>query len=81
MNATTNVTTVESTTLASVAYDDVRETLQPEFRSGTIYRYFGVPLSVCEGLLSAPSKGRYFNGVIRGRFRYALSAQTRRGGV
>jgi len=76
-----NVTTVESTTLASVAYDGVRGTLQLEFRSGTIYLYLGVPLSVCEGLLSAPSKGRYFNEVIRGHFRYALAAQARRGGA
>jgi len=76
-----NVTTVESTTLASVAYDDARETLQLEFRSGTIYRYLGVPLSVCEGLLSASSKGRYFNEVIGGHFPYALSAQARLGGA
>jgi hypothetical protein len=74
-----NITTVESGTLASVAYDDVRETLQLEFRSGAIYRYSGVPLSVCEGLLSAPSRGRYFNEVIRGRFPYAPSAQAWRG--
>jgi KTSC domain len=35
-----NGTTVESTTLAIVAYDDVRELLQLEFRSRAIYRYF-----------------------------------------
>jgi hypothetical protein len=33
-----NVTTVESTTLATVAYDDARELLQLEFRSRAIYQ-------------------------------------------
>jgi hypothetical protein len=72
---------VESTTLASVAYDDARGVLQLEFRSRAIYRYFGVPAVVCEGLLSASSKGRYFNRIIRGRFPYAQSPRVQTGGV
>src|ERR1017187_6333518 len=54
-----NVIAVESRTLAAVAYDDAREVLQLEFRSRAVYRYFGVPAPVCEGLLSASSKGEY----------------------
>jgi hypothetical protein len=69
-----NVTAVESTTLATVAYDDVRELLQLEFRSHAIYQYFGVPATVHEGLLRARSKGGYFNRVIRGRFPYFLAS-------
>src|ERR1017187_8677708 len=38
-----NVTTVESTSLATVAYDDARKLLQLEFCSRAIYQYFGVP--------------------------------------
>lgn len=70
-----NVTAVESTTLATVAYDDVRELLELVFRSGAIYQYFGVPATVHEGLLRAPSKGGYFNQVIRGRFPYFLGSK------
>ena len=66
-----NVTAVESTTLATVAYDEVRELLQLEFRSRAIYHYLGVPSIVHEALLAAPSKGGYFNQSIRGRFRYS----------
>jgi hypothetical protein len=66
-----NVTAVESTTLATVAYDDARELLQLEFRSRAIYQYFGVPAVVHASLLHAPSKGSYFNRVIRGRFPYS----------
>src|ERR1039457_1659316 len=67
-----NVTTVESTSLATVAYDDARKLLQLEFCSRAIYQYFGVPGAVHAALLRAPSKGIYFNRVIRGRFPYAL---------
>lgn len=66
-----NVTAVESTTLATVAYDDTRELLQLEFRSRAIYQYFGVPATVHAALLCAPSKGSYFNRVIRGRYPYS----------
>jgi KTSC domain-containing protein len=74
-----NVTAVESTTLATVAYDDAREFLQLEFRSRAIYQYFGVPGEVHAALLRAPSKGSYFNRVIRGRFLYCLAASAQTG--
>jgi len=74
-----NVTAVESTTLATVAYDDARELLQLEFRSRAIYQYFGIPLAVHAALLRAPSKGSYFNRVIRGRFPYSLAANAQAG--
>jgi hypothetical protein len=65
-----NVTAVESTTLATVAYDEERELLRLEFRSQAIYQYLGVPHRVHQALLSSPSKGGYFNQAIRGRFAY-----------
>ncbi|HUA58234.1 MAG TPA: KTSC domain-containing protein [Verrucomicrobiae bacterium] len=70
---------MESNTLATVAYDDARETLQLEFRSRAVYRYFGVPARVYEALLAAPSKGRYFNGAIRGSFPFSRASKTRAG--
>ena len=63
-------TAVESTTLATVAYDEPRELLQLEFRSRAVYHYFGVAAIVHEALLGAPSKGSYFNQAIRGRYPY-----------
>jgi hypothetical protein len=73
------VTAVQSTTLATVVYDEAREVLQLEFLSGAIYQYFGVPRVVHEALLSAPSKGRYFNQAIRGGFPFCrvLPSQAR----
>jgi hypothetical protein len=69
-----NEVRVESGTLRALVYDHARGVLQLEFRTRAIYRYFGVPVAVYESLLSAPSKGSYFNRVIRGRFPYALCA-------
>ena len=65
-----NLTAVESTTLATIGYDELRELLRLEFCSQTIDLYWGVPAIVHQGLLSAPSKGRYFNQAIRGQFPY-----------
>lgn len=76
-----NSTVVESTTLATIAYDDVLELLRLEFRSRAIYQYSGVPPAVHEALLQAPSKGGYFNSVIRGRFPYALVSNALAGGL
>jgi len=62
------LTAVESTVLATVGYNEARELLQLEFCGGAIYHYFGVPTTVQQALLAAPSKGSYFNQAIRGRF-------------
>jgi len=65
-----NVAAVESTTLATVAYDELQQLLQLEFCNRAIYLYWGVPAIVHQSLLSARSKGRYFQQAIRGRFPY-----------
>ena len=63
-------TAVESTTLATVAYDPSHHVLQLEFRNRALYCYCGVPPGVYQDLLAAASKGSYFNRNIRGRFPY-----------
>jgi len=64
------VATVDSTTLATVAYDEAQELPQLEFCSRAVYLYFGVPATVHQALLGEPSKGKYFNQAIGGRFPY-----------
>lgn len=61
---------VESTTLATVAYDFAAQLLRLEFRSRAVYFYFGVPPAVHQALMAATSKGAYFNRNIRDRFPY-----------
>jgi lysyl-tRNA synthetase, class II len=62
-------TAVESSLLTSVAYS-TDQTLQLEFRRGAVYRYFAVPPTVFHALITAESKGAYFNRTIRNHFRY-----------
>ena len=64
------VNPVDSTTLATVAYDCSAQLLRLEFRSRAVYFYFGVPPAIHRGLMAATSKGSYFNRNIRGRFRF-----------
>jgi hypothetical protein len=60
---------VHSSLLASIGYS-VHATLDLEFRSGALYRYFTVPRAVFEDLIAAESKGAHFNRNIRDRFPY-----------
>lgn len=59
---------VSSSNLSSVAYDS--GTLEIQFKNGRYYRYFNVPESVYLGLLTAPSKGRYFHRHIKTAYPY-----------
>jgi KTSC domain-containing protein len=59
---------VNSTLLASVAYDAARSLLELEFRDGAIYQYTAVSESLHLELMAAKSHGAYFNHHIRNRF-------------
>ena len=69
-------TAIESTVLASITYDEPNQLLLVQFRGGAIYCYFGVPLTVHQGLLAAPSKGAYFNRFVRAQFPFARLTTT-----
>ena len=59
---------VNSSSLASVAYDDDLCMLEVLFRNGGRYQYFAVPHRVFDELLVAPSKGAFVNEHIKPRF-------------
>lgn len=63
--------TFDSTTLASASYDHIRRQLQLDFHDGARYTYSAVAPALFRDLISAPSKGRFFNQYIRGRFPHA----------
>jgi hypothetical protein len=66
----TNTVAVQSSLLASVAYDNRRAILQVTLRNGASYQYTGVPVKTYQGLLQANSKGVFFNHCIRGLYPY-----------
>ena len=50
-----NRVAVDSTSVASVGYDERKHVLEIEFRGGRVYRYLDVPAAVHRLLLRAPS--------------------------
>jgi hypothetical protein len=60
---------VRSTAIRSIGFDLQSRTLEVEFTSGKVYRYFDVPEFLYRGFLVAKSKGAYFNTRINARFR------------
>jgi hypothetical protein len=71
-------TAIQSTVLTSITYDQPDQLLLVEFRGGAIYCYFGVPLTIHQGLLAAPSKGAYFNRFVRAQFSFTRLTTTNR---
>ena len=63
-------TPVGSSSLSSVGYDEDNQILEVEFTNLSVYSYSGVPLAEYESLMSADSKGKYFNANIRDRYSY-----------
>jgi hypothetical protein len=71
---------LQSTSLNAATYQDQSAFLELEFRGGVRYRYLGVPEQVYRELLSAESKGNYFNQHIRNRFTVGVAAAQRLAG-
>ena len=62
---------VRSSNVASVGYDESSSTLEVEFKSGSVYRYFGVPVQHFHALSSGSvSAGHYLNTEIKPHYRY-----------
>jgi hypothetical protein len=62
---------VDSSLIRSVGYDLTASVLEVELQeSGRVYRYFDVPYSVVEELMTAESKGGYFNEHVRDLYAY-----------
>ena len=61
---------VKSTSVESVDYNELLETLDVKFRKGSPYRYYGVPEETWKELLAAPSVGQFVNFRIKPYFPY-----------
>ena len=60
---------VTSTSIVWFEFDPRTRTLEIEFISGGVYRYFGVPPAVTDELRTADSQGRFVNEIIKPRYR------------
>ena len=61
---------VQSEMLDPLGYDAKAQVLEVVFNSGDHYRYFGIPASEYEGLMSAESIGKYMHKHIIGHYDY-----------
>ena len=59
---------VDSRSLRSIGYDKRSQTLEVEFKSGTVYRYAHVPIETWSEFLQAKSKGQFFQQHVRDHF-------------
>lgn len=58
----------DSSVIATAGYDPSVRTLEVEFVSGEVYRYFLVPARVWRELRGAESAGSYFNAAVRDHY-------------
>jgi len=56
--------------VSTVGYDAQARQLRLRFASGEQYAYYDVPDEVHRAFLEAKSKGRFFQAMIRDRYRY-----------
>lgn len=59
---------VASSAISAVGYDPSTMRMKIQFVQGDTYDFCGVPAHVFQGLLSARSKGVYYNDHIRDRY-------------
>jgi hypothetical protein len=59
---------VNSRAIAAVGYDPATNRMKITFKQGNTYDFCRVPLNVYQGLINAPSKGGYFDRVIKDRY-------------
>lgn len=64
-----DMTPVASSNLRAVGYDTSTQRLVIQFHSGK-YEYHGVPYSIYQGLLTAPSKGKFHHQFIKNVYPY-----------
>jgi len=61
-------TAIISSNLVSVGYNQLTSILEIEFHQGDVYQYTSVPRYIYSELMSANSKGTYFNDHIKEHF-------------
>jgi hypothetical protein len=59
---------VKSSRIASVGYDESSRTLEIRFHHTEILQYHPVPARIFRDFLTVVSKGRFYDGVIKGKF-------------
>lgn len=62
---------VTSSNVEMIGYDEDSQTLEIEFKNGSSYQYFDVPVKVFNELRDAGSIGAYLSTNIKGVYRFS----------
>ncbi len=62
---------VQSSNVISIGYQETAQTLEVEFKGGSVYQYYNVPKTIYDQLMQAPSKGQFLAHQIKDRFPFA----------
>ncbi|MDF7760480.1 KTSC domain-containing protein [Kosakonia cowanii] len=60
---------VTSSRIASVGYDSQSRTLEIRFHDKRAYQYHEVPERIFTVFLTVVSKGRFYDGVVKGKYK------------
>jgi hypothetical protein len=60
-----------STDVRAIAYDQIRRHLYVQFNSGSIYRYYGVPVEIARDMRSCSSMGKFVWGRLRNKYPFS----------
>jgi hypothetical protein len=61
---------VQSSNVASIGYSIEEKILRIKFNYGGIYDYINVPAYVYQLMLVAPSKGKFINQELKGKYQF-----------
>ncbi|ANS43259.1 KTSC domain-containing protein [Serratia inhibens] len=59
---------VSSSRMISIGYDENAQILEIQFRDAGTYQYIGVPKRIYQDFVVVVSKGRFYDGVIKGKY-------------
>ena len=65
-----DLTPVSSSHLSALGYDDATQKLYVQWKDGQISAYDNVPAATASDLQNAPSIGKAFNDLIRGKYQH-----------
>jgi len=61
---------VQSTNVISVGYDETSQTLEVEYKDGSVYQYYNVPEAIYEQLMVSPSIGKFIHQNIKNAYAF-----------
>jgi hypothetical protein len=68
--STVTISSIDSTSVEALQYDNESKKLTVEFKGGAIYDYYDVPEDVFEGFHEADSIGKYLNSQVKGSYNF-----------